>query len=188
MSAENWLTRSSGLVVPAMGFANPLGRFQPCGSGEDCCEEIIDCNICDNDAMPQQLDVTVSGVLNAGCDGSIPEFTPSCDTVFNKTHRLNVTTPCNWEIDLNLCPLLTLGAFVRAQLQQIDGRLIVFLGYASAGSNFHNVTYGLVGVPTDCLSWTDISLSFILEVHDLGANACNLNFPVGGLTISVSAV
>lgn len=40
MSAENWLQRSSGLVVPALGFANNLaGQMQPCPDG-DCCEGI----------------------------------------------------------------------------------------------------------------------------------------------------
>lgn len=39
MSAENWLQRSSGLVVPAMGFANNLaGQMQPCPGG-DCCDD-----------------------------------------------------------------------------------------------------------------------------------------------------
>lgn len=47
MSAENWLRRASGLVVPTMGFADNLaGKMQACPSG-DCCE-IFDPDLCDD--------------------------------------------------------------------------------------------------------------------------------------------
>ncbi len=65
MSAENWMQRASGLVVPAMGFANhPLGMFQACAGS--CCFDPVDCTDCGNSLIDGVwIDLPVLG--NGGC-------------------------------------------------------------------------------------------------------------------------
>ena len=76
MSAENWMRRASGLVVPAMGFANPMGRFQACPG--DCCFIATDCRDCYTGGSwplgwPAQVFVDIPAPADDLC--------PNCDTV-----------------------------------------------------------------------------------------------------------
>ncbi len=79
MSAENWMRRASGLVVPAMSFADhPLGKFQPCPG--ECCPE-----------PPPECCMQVAFSLTAGCIGG--------------TYNLEQTIPgARWEcVAYNYC-------------------------------------------------------------------------------------
>ena len=62
MSVESWARRASGLLVPTMGFAHPLGRFQPCA--EPCCEK--NCEDC-GETMINGIWVDIPPLVNNGC-------------------------------------------------------------------------------------------------------------------------
>lgn len=77
MTAENWLQRASGLVVPAVGFADhPLGRWQPCVG--PCCEsDVTPCEYCSTGNISRYAEVTIAGVTDGTCSGC---------SVLNATH------------------------------------------------------------------------------------------------------
>ena len=64
MSVESWARRASGLLVPTMGFANPLGKFQVCPG--PCCFDPQTCLDCGN-ALYQGVWVELPELANARC-------------------------------------------------------------------------------------------------------------------------
>ena len=144
MAAENWLQRASGLVVPAMGFADhPLGRWQPCVG--PCCGSWEDpgCTYC-SDGMPRYLEVLLSGT--SGMDG---------------THVIEASAPCVWGAAYPADP-----DDIRVySLSSTPNRLGVVVWDSTVGDtdclgmggeSYYG--YSLVG-DADCKLWTDISVS-----------------------------
>lgn len=83
MSVESWAKRASGLLVPTMSFANPLGRWQPC-AGSCCVED--PCLACvPISSTPDFMEVTLSGIP-AGF--ACPFYYTGDITELNATHLL----------------------------------------------------------------------------------------------------
>ncbi len=57
MSADGWTKTLGGLLLPTMGFANPLGRFQPCTGGGDCCYDPEVCEDCSGSPASLWVDI-----------------------------------------------------------------------------------------------------------------------------------
>lgn len=67
MGAENWMRRASGLVVPAVGFADhPLGRWQPCEGS--CCLDPSGCEDCGIALHDPGVWVDLPALNNASCE------------------------------------------------------------------------------------------------------------------------
>lgn len=90
MSVESWARRASGLLVPRMSLANPLGRFQVCPPGE-CCDPVYECQYCAGSGVnaPAFMQVDVAGVSDNGCGGIW------C-TMFNGGHICAASGNCSW--------------------------------------------------------------------------------------------
>ena len=118
MSAENWMRRASGLVVPAMGFANPMGRFQACPPGE-CCPVV--CGDCYPGASPASIWIDVPAIANNACS--------NCGN-YEGTYKLDHLggSPCWWGmVPANECscvPLSGIVADIRAYVTVIGGQCV----------------------------------------------------------------
>ncbi len=86
MSVEGWARTAGGLLLPTMGFAHKLGRFQPCPPGT-CCE--LFCSGCYVGTLPNQLWVDVPLLANDSCS--------DCDW-YEQTFLLTETSPCFWSV------------------------------------------------------------------------------------------
>ena len=187
MSATNWLRRSSGLVVPSLGFANLAGQMQPCPGGDCCGDPPVPCvTRCDGDVAPSTMEITVAGVVNSA------EFCLSgnqCDTVLNGTFVLDSTTPCNWGgiIPGDVCSIS--GAFGGISLSINPGfiRATLSAGCISGGQSTEFRV--AMSNPFDCFGLTDVALSYFSDSSfGVGCNYCVfLAPPTSSITMTLSS-
>ncbi len=130
MSVESWARRASGLLVPTMGFANPLGRFQPCPDG-DCCPPCFTCSDCYNGTIPGALWVDLPLWSNSLC--------PNCAD-FEQTIQVTRVIPdpflgvCGWMGDVvGNCPsagnTATVTVFLFSTFEQCRLQVELFSGF-----------------------------------------------------------
>ena len=177
MSAVDWLRRSSGLVVPAMGFANLAGQMQPCPSGNCCGGPTVPCPACDSGTIPESLSVTISGVTNNGCTG--------CGG-FNGTFSIpSSAVPCGHYLLLGL--FACGGEFRNADIiMGLNGTGITCqIGYGSGlpFNYLHTAFFQATG--TDCLNYSNRAASFVSESNTFPGfqDQCALS----GATITISS-
>jgi len=127
MSVESWARRASGLLVPTLGFAHKLGRFQPC-VGPCCGEEPVTCSVCPEGTAPAALEITIAGVTNNDCS--------NCGDISAASHVIPATPAwndgyrkCTYSGEIvNLgCTDTTLCRVVRVYLVDNSDRLVVLV-------------------------------------------------------------
>lgn len=174
MSVQTWARRVSGLLVPRMSLANPLGRFQVCPPGE-CCEcDTTDCPACPPfpGPGPPFLEVTIAGVTNGDCS--------DCANEINGVHILsNQSNPlaCAWGL---VVPLPTVCGGAKSFSVGVDPLRcrIVIQGVPFALVDFASVMDG-----SSCLTWNQKNAAYTGEA---GADTSCVFGP--GVTFKVSSI
>ena len=181
MSVESWARRASGLLVPTMNFANPLGRFQPCAGS--CCDDVPSDNCTSGigpcSIVPTYLTFALSGILGDGIKCS------DCSGA-NGTHiatfNNGIRPGCVWYVNL-------VGGFTCPANPPYPGRgsMGIFITVDGASPNFrmtlwesnYMFVYRKTGIAWDCMNWNET----LANVPGL-ADECT-NFPAT-VTVTVS--
>ena len=89
MGADRWVKSAAGLLMPNPQLAAPF-RFMPC---KECCDD--ECQACLNRIYPEEVAITVSGVVNGTCS--------ECG-LLNTTRVVPVSKECTVYIDIVVNP------------------------------------------------------------------------------------
>ncbi len=132
-----------------------------------CCEEECICVACDENGVPNQLQVIITGITGS-CSGT------SCDSLFNKTFILDCQDGCFWTyfIGTNDCQVdLGIIATVVGDLLQIR----VVDGFANTRFEWRTSTFSL---PTNCAAWSSLTAAF----HSHAMTGCFANSSSASIT------